>query len=152
MYMEGRYMTITGNHLEGTPTTIEERTAELSALHARIFAEKVPASTNAPAVIPGPPADDHALVSKAMNAENGAKFSALWHGDTSAYGSASEADLALCNLLAFWTAPDHGRIDRLFRQSGLMRDKWDERRGPQTYGDRTIETAINATCDTYTGG
>jgi hypothetical protein len=27
-----------------------------------------------------------------MNAENGAKFSALWHGDTSAYGSAVKTD------------------------------------------------------------
>src|SRR5262249_7028533 len=32
--------------------------------------------------------------------------------------------------------------DRLFRQSGLMRDKWDEQRGAQTYGARTIAEAL----------
>src|SRR5438034_8490700 len=56
------------------------------------------------------------------HAQNGVKFSTLWSGDTSAYSSASEGDLALCTLLAFWTQ-DAGQIDRLFRQSGLMRSE-----------------------------
>jgi RecA-family ATPase len=33
-------------------------------------------------------------------------------------------------------------MDRLLRQSGLMRDKWDEKRGAHTYGQITIEKAI----------
>ena len=37
MYSRKRYFTVTGHHLEGTPTTIEERQAELVALHSRIF-------------------------------------------------------------------------------------------------------------------
>src|ERR1700730_9669252 len=37
IYADGRYFTVTGHHLEGTPTTIEERTAELAALHGRLF-------------------------------------------------------------------------------------------------------------------
>ena len=60
----------------------------------------------------------------------------------SGYPSQSEADLALCNLLAYWTGSDRERVDRLFRQSGLWRPKWDERRGEQTYGEQTIATAI----------
>ena len=43
---------------------------------------------------------------------------------------------------AFWTGPDQERIDRLFRRSGLMRPKWDERHGAQSYGERTIATAL----------
>ncbi|MFQ7644172.1 hypothetical protein, partial [Ruthenibacterium lactatiformans] len=39
--------------------------------------------------------------------------------------SHSEADIALCNALAWWTNCDAARVDRLFRQSGLMREKWD---------------------------
>ncbi len=39
------------------------------------------------------------------------------------YTSQSEADLALCNFLAFWTGGDAARIDRLFRRSGLYRPK-----------------------------
>ena len=86
--------------------------------------------------------DDARLLERAHAARKGWKFAALWKGDVSAYPSQSEADLALCNLLAFWTGGDAARIDRLFRQSGLMRAKWDERRGGQTYGERTIATAI----------
>jgi hypothetical protein len=48
----------------------------------------------------------------------------------------------LCRLLAFWTDRDAGRIDRLFRQSGLYLEKWEERHGAQTYGERTIDKAI----------
>jgi hypothetical protein len=57
------------------------------------------------------------------------------------YRSSSEADLALCSLLASWTN-DPAHIDSLFRQSALFRPKWDERRGDGTYGDRTILRAI----------
>ena len=48
----------------------------------------------------------------------------------------------MCSLIAFWTW-DHGQIDRLFRQSGLYREKWDERHGAQTYGERTIVQALS---------
>jgi IS5 family transposase len=49
----------------------------------------------------------------------GAKFSALWRGDFSAYRSQSEADQALCNYLRFWTGGDVVRMDHLFRQGGF---------------------------------
>jgi hypothetical protein len=55
----------------------------------------------------------------------------------------SGADGALCSHLAFWTGKNCERIDRLFRQSGLMRDKWDRRDGTYgTYGRRTIQKAV----------
>ena len=37
MYDESRYFTLTGAHLTGTPTTIEERTAELASVHTEVF-------------------------------------------------------------------------------------------------------------------
>ena len=87
-----------------------------------------PVSNPAPVLL-----DDRAILEKARAAKNGAKFAALWAGDTSLYGGdESSADLALCDILAFWTQ-DATQIDRLFRDSGLMRDKWDARRGEQTY-------------------
>ncbi|MBM3271540.1 MAG: DUF3987 domain-containing protein, partial [Candidatus Sericytochromatia bacterium] len=60
-------------------------------------------------------------------------------------------DLALCSHLAFWTGPDPARIDRLFRQSGLMRDKWDEKRLDSTYGAVTIAKALNGRTEYYSG-
>ncbi len=65
------------------------------------------------------------------------------------YSSQSEADLALCSILAFWTGKDSEWIDRLFRKSGLMRGKWDEYRGDQTYGQLTIAKAIADTKDVW---
>lgn len=42
---------------------------------------------------------------------------------------ASEADLALARKLAYWTGRDVGRIERLMHMSGLVREKWQRRRG-----------------------
>lgn len=84
-------------------------------------------------------ATDRELIEKAMNAANGDKFRRLWLGDTSGYDSHSEADQALCNLLAFWTGGDTHRMERLFAKSGLVREKWDDR--PE-YRERTIQTAV----------
>jgi hypothetical protein len=54
--------------------------------------------------------------------------------------------------LAFWAGGDAGRIDRLFRQSGLYRPKWDERRGQETYGQHTIATALGGRTEFYQPG
>lgn len=93
--------------------------------------------------------DDAELLRRARASANGEKFARLWDGDTSDYANGdnegrSEADLALCSMVAFWTGPDEARIDGLFRQSGLMRPKWDERRygDGRTYGQGTIKHAL----------
>ena len=58
----------------------------------------------------------------------------------------------MCNHLAFWTGRDADQVDRLFRQSGLYRPKWDHRHGRDTYGALTIAKAIAGCRETYTGG
>jgi primase-polymerase (primpol)-like protein len=95
--------------------------------------------------------DDGVVVEKARSAANGAKFGALYRGSTSGYESQSEADMALCSLLAFWTGGDARQMDRLFRASGLMRGKWDEQHyaDGSTYGEKTIERAIAGTSEFY---
>jgi primase-polymerase (primpol)-like protein len=141
MYDGGRFFTVTGRHVVGTPWTIELRTEALATVHA--------CHLGLPLAPPRPPvafAPDHvtdaALLARAHAARNGGKFAALWRGDTSRYPSHSEADLALCAMLAFWTQGDAARIDELFRASGLMRPKWDAARGGQTYGAQTIASAL----------
>lgn len=95
--------------------------------------------------------DDETLLEKACNAANGDKFAALFSGDTSEYnGDDSSADMALCNMLAFWTGRNAEQMDRLFRNSGLMRDKWDRATGGSTYGQITIEKAIAGAMQVYT--
>jgi hypothetical protein len=78
------------------------------------------------------------------------KFAALWRGDLSSNdNNPSKADLALCNYLAFWTNGDADQMDRVFRGSGLMRDKWNSRRGNSTYGLNTITKALADMTDGY---
>ena len=99
--------------------------------------------------------DDQALLNKISQSKPGAAFDALWAGDTSAYPKDhSAADMALCNALAFWTGKDAPRMDRLFRKSGLMRPKWDEKHHEdgRTYGQGTIDRAIADCRETYSGG
>src|SRR5262249_8125108 len=89
--------------------------------------------------------DDANVLRKARAARNGEKFIRLWGGDWSQYKSPSEADLALVALLAH-RSDDPVQIDRLFRRSGLMRPKWDEKSGTKgTYGKRTIGKALRTT-------
>jgi len=67
------------------------------------------------------------------------------------YDSHSEADMGLCALLAFWTGGDEAQIDRRFRESGLMREKWDERHfaDGRTYGGKAIERVLAGTTEFY---
>ncbi|MGA2106816.1 MAG: AAA family ATPase [Syntrophorhabdales bacterium] len=151
MYDEGRYFTLTGKHLEGTPAGILERTAQLAAIRAQYLGQderpKAPEKPAAPVN-----ASDPELLFLMATAKNGMQiqklFNGNWQGD---YGSQSEADLALCCHLAFWTGKDPERIDGLFRQSALFRDKWDERHksNGDTFGQITIAKAIERTTETY---
>jgi putative DNA primase/helicase len=146
MFATSKYFTVTGAHLSFTPADVRERTAELADLHASVFPAE-PATNGAHPHDPTPvDLDDAALVEKAMAAGNGPKFKALWFGDIGGYPSPSEADQALCNLLAFWCGGDAGRIDALFRESGLMRDKWEQR---ADYRKRTIARALASCTEFY---
>jgi hypothetical protein len=158
MYASGRYFTVTGRHLEGTPDRINERQAELLALHARLFPDrhdksKIGAGSRfGNQAGPSSITTDSELITRAKSAKNGEKFSRLWAGTWRAdYPSQSEADLALCIMLAFWTGRDAPRMDALFRHSGLHRDKWNDahRADGRTYGQITIEKAIEQTFEVY---
>jgi hypothetical protein len=139
MYDRGRFFTVTGRRLGGTSHVLEERQEQLSALHDRLFSPRerdVPERQEKVASHNG--LDDVEVLRRATSAANGARFSALWAGDRSGYTSDSEADLALCSMLAFWVGPDEARISSLFSRSGLMREKWDR----EDYRRRTISRAI----------
>lgn len=140
-----RYFVFTGNHFPGTPTAIEERSVELAAIHAECVADPPFTSSQTAPIQPASPVsrDDNELLQHARSAANGPKFVSLFdHGDCGGYNSQSEADLALCCLLAFWTCSDPGRINRLFSRSALYRaEKW----GRQDYRESTIAKAIALT-------
>jgi CheY-like chemotaxis protein len=141
MYSAGRYFTVTGRRLPDSPTTIEPRQEQLEALHRREMGGDG-TQTAGTAKADGPRAaasPDEELVRRIARG----KWESLWFGDTAAYGDdQSRADLALANRIAYFAGNDPARIDSLFRQSGLYRPKWDERRGATTYGQLTIAKAL----------
>ena len=113
MYDRGRFFTVTGRHLSGTPKHVEDRQPQLEALHRRLFPPRSAPSLNGHM----DSVADEDLIEKAANAANGEKFSLLWSGDWegAGYGSRSEADLALCSMIAFWTGPDEDTGGRPLR-------------------------------------
>ncbi len=145
MYCTGRYFTVTGRRVADTPLDPQPIQEDLLALYQHITGQATTATLFASAEnTPTEALSDDELLKRMFSAANGQKTQALWQGSTTGHLSHSEADLALCGVLAFWTANDLARVDRLFRRSGLYRPgKWNEQRGNLTYGQRTVATACN---------
>jgi hypothetical protein len=151
IYGKGRFFAVTGHHLDAAPATVNERGEQLTALCEKVFGDKTERSKGgaSPRQGDGHPEDDEVL-RRAAGAKNGAKFLALWGGSTAEYGGDdSRADAALCSMLAFWCRRDAAQVDRLFRRSGLMRGKWDERHGEKTYGQLTVAYAVEHCHEVY---
>ncbi len=139
VYSEKRFLTVTGAHLSGTPATIETRQAELTAFHRAIFGEACPVAQGTPQTAQPLTMDDEELLAVMFRSRQGYKIKELWEGSTRGFPSPSEAALALCSHLSYYTGGDVERIDRLFRQSGLHGPKWDRKDGVfGTWGARTI--------------
>ncbi len=167
VYDHARFFCLTGAALPDKEAITEPQPEVLRAFFEPFLPP--PAPPSGPPSTPTPPTPnngshrlngdgaaftDEELLRKARNAANGAMFGALYdRGDLSKYnGDESAADVALCNVLAFWTDRDAAVMDRLFRGSALMRPKWDEQRGGTTYGAMTIARAIEGCGEGYTPG
>jgi putative DNA primase/helicase len=169
MYDSGRFFTVTGARVDGTPDAVEQVNDEIADVHAVHIADDDPdpktpkpagdggVRADSPGANPGvdaertgsdsdgPDLTDAELLERAKNAENGDKFRRLWNGRTTGYESHSEADLALCGLLAFWTGGDRTQMDDLFRRSDLYRDKWNR----DDYRRQTIDEALTGQTEFY---
>jgi len=151
VYDNARFFTMTGRQLFGSPATIEPRQDELDAIYAEMFPAPAPVKNSngraAMILVPGT-LDDVALEEKIRSSKQGAKFAELFDRGAPE-DQESEADLGLCNILAFWLGPDEARIDAWFRRSALIRDKWDAKRGDTTYGGYTIDRALEGRTEFY---
>lgn len=95
---------------------------------------------------------DTEVIEHATSTKNGAKFIDLYYNQNyNLYsGDKSNADQALADMLAYWTNGDAVQIDRLFRASSLIRDKWDRScKDGMTYGQVTIDKAIKGMTTGY---
>ena len=107
-------------------------------------------TVSVPTVIPpGSYLSDDSVIAKMLSSKNADNVQALWDGQITDGKSHSEADMSLCMNLAFWCGGDAEQMDRVFRQSVLMRNKWDERHGADTYGNLTIQNAVRQCTEFY---
>ena len=169
LYHTGRFCALTGTGARGLATHQAQQQVEWLAVNyfpPTGTGESVD-WTDEPCAEWNGPEDDDELIARMLAARGsiGALFGAratlkeLWEGDEETLSryfppsqdgqimDHSHADAALCQHLAFWTGKDCERMDRIFRESGLMRGKWEDREG---YRRTTIELAVGR-CDTVYG-
>ncbi len=152
-YSQGRFFTLTTDHVPGTPTTIAQRQAQQESLYTSLGAGRAPtprsentrvgAGMGETLAQSAPTRSDEDVVEKARVARNGERFAALWQGDITGYRSKSEADFTLVLYLLYWTNDDLAQTKRLFQQSGLYDpEKTDRLTGEHSYLDVTIYNAL----------
>ena len=145
IYTRGRYGALTGKVLQGFPIVIEERQEQINQICAEIFGKPELTQKTSKTELSTSTLSDQEILEKARKSANADKFNMLmagqWQGK---YPSPSEADEALCCELAFWTR-DIDQIDRLFKQSGLYREKWDR----EDYRHNTINSALELISEHY---
>lgn len=149
MYSEGRYFIMTGNPYNAKYQDIVDCTERIKVLHSKYLPDLTPQTIRDMQFV-RLEMDDTDIIDKARACKTGKIFQLLYEGSWQGlFNSQSEADLALCSQLAFWCQKDSLQIDRIFRSSGLMRDKWDEKRGSTTYGQMTVDKAVSTCSEVY---
>lgn len=153
IYSQGRYFTVTGNVYQGRGA-IHKRDKELNALLASMDLDKadqkkkkeVPPAVDITDKIlraAETPLDVMDIIQAIKKSRQGLAFTKLFDfGDTSDYKSGSEADLALMDMLPFWTRGDRAKTLQIFNMSALgQREKWRTR---PDYQQRTLEQAFKS--------
>jgi len=150
IYSHSRFFTFTGNRENSNE--IYERTDELTEIFEQYFDDSdIQGRINLAEFEKDEiKLSNDALWEKMFRSKNGDEIRSLRNGNL-IKDDHSASDLALSNHLAFWTGKSATRMDAMFRETGLMRDKWDVihfRDTNETYGERTIAEAISSTTTT----
>jgi len=138
MYSDKRFCALTGNVLFiGDPTEEQSVIDELFQRYKTPEPVRKPVRTSIRALNNS----DNWIIE---HASGHGRFDGLFSGNWNSvgYNSQSEADLALCLILAFWTDCNTDQIDRIFRSSGLYRPKWER----TDYRESTLQKSIEL-CD-----
>ena len=150
VYLPGttnRFVTVTGDMFR--PGTVERDDDALRNLLDTFMKRSTRVCNKT--IEPASYLDDEGVIAHASASASGDKFKALYDGHwEEGYDSQSDADMAFVSMLCFWCGNVEEQIDRIFRSSGLMRDKWDRMTGDRTYGQITIRNAIASTSEIYT--
>lgn len=155
MYDANRFFAFTGNTIRNKPP--QERESEIKPLWDKYVYTPAPTpqtpsfSRSSTEMYETIKLSDQEVLDNVANSRQSEVFFRYYdRGDTSLQGGdASKADMAFCSMLAFWCNKDVVQMDRIFRNSGLMRPKWDEHRGLRTYGQITLDVACKNVGETF---
>lgn len=147
MYQTGRYFIMTGNDASEYSEIID-CTETIKPLHEKYIGggkEPTTGIKTAPIVM-----TEQEVLEAAMRSRQGRTVKDLYEGRWENYfASQSEADMSFCCTMAFWCRRDVELMDKIFRSSGLMRDKWDRRQSGSTYGAITLQKAVELCTRVY---
>lgn len=148
IYRHGRYFTFTGDSLG--ETLVQDGTDQFKVLFKKYLDEK-PKPAAKPIINVSNQEDirnlsNTQLWERMFNSKSGGNIKDLFQG-VLINGDHSSTDMALCNYLAFWTDKDASSMDSMFRETNLLREKWDKPHSSdgRTYGQMTIDMAISST-------
>lgn len=149
MYESGRFFALTGNTIGSNEIQSLDKSS-MKKLYEFLFGkDKIINISN----YHDQPINDLSvaeMINRMLSSSRGQRDKLFMQGGWEKfYTSQSEADLAFANDLAFWTGKNFQKMDTIFRNSSLMRNKWDEKRGATTYGIATLNKAINDTANTF---
>lgn len=162
LYNFGRYLTVTGHHLAGTPGEPAARLSQLRHLYRKFFLPQTKTSspTKPADSSPSPPRPaaveepDEQVLGRMFAGKLGHLYRQIYEGDVSAvYGydgdggpDQSRADVLLFNALAFYTYGDAQQMRRILLSSPRAAQrmaKWNKRvRGEITYLEYQIADSI----------
>lgn len=151
LYQSGRFFALTGQVLRGEREIQSLDEKEMAVLYNHYFHDKnVVEFPKRTIEITTNDLSDDEVIRRALNSHTADRFRLFLKGGWEQfYPSQSEADLAFANDLAFWTGRDFQQMDRIFRSSSLMRDKFDEKHGKTTYGIALLNKAIAETSNIF---
>lgn len=151
-YEKGRFFTVTGN-IASEYKDLKDSTESVRYLHSKYIGSNETINHSNKKTTRSLDLDEQQIIDIALKSKQGQAFNTLYSGFWEGlYPSQSEADLAFSNMLAFWTGRDKGKMNSIFKKSGLYRPKWDSRRGDSTYGDYILDKAIVDCGEVFTAG
>jgi hypothetical protein len=130
VYDHARFFTVTGERLDDAPVEVAEMPKEFGDFCRKFLPEKKdPGEGSGGVPGPGSTLSDGEVIEhiRRRDGERGEELRQMWTGSIPSKfgGDDSRADGSLANAIVFYTGGDLDQADRVFRRSGLYREKWE---------------------------
>jgi primase-polymerase (primpol)-like protein len=145
IYQCDKLLTVTGERIITTPESINEAQGAINTFRGKYF-KTVDQIDESKLPLTDIIFTDEQVIEKIKDSDKGGFFDKLHYRGAEPSDDLSSIDWAYCLCPVKFTQSEE-QIDRLYRSSALMRDKWDrpdgrDGTGPITYGQRTIRNVI----------